>query len=68
MKRVRMRPRASDPAKRWKGFAPPPRPEAERLRRASEAAMALTPEQVLEASVKAGIHNPDGTLTRKYGG
>jgi hypothetical protein len=28
----------------------------------------MTPDEVLAISVQAGIHNPDGTLTEKYGG
>jgi hypothetical protein len=33
-----------------------------------KAAKKLTPEEVFALSVQAGIHNPDGTLTKKYGG
>ena len=39
-----------------------------RLALAVEKAAALTPEEVFAISVRAGIHNPDGSLTTKYGG
>ena len=54
------------PASRWAGFRPPELPEADKLRAAVEAARKLTPREVLQISVNAGIHNADGTLTRKY--
>ena len=54
------------PASRWAGFQPPPLPEADKLRSAVEAARRLTPRQVLQVSINAGIHNADGTLTSKY--
>jgi hypothetical protein len=33
-----------------------------------ELARRLTPDEVFALSVKAGIHNPDGTLTERFGG
>jgi hypothetical protein len=54
------------PAARWAGFQPPPLPEAARLKQAVETARKLTPREVLRVSISAGIHNTDGTLTRKY--
>ncbi len=33
-----------------------------------EKIKALSPLEVLALSVRAGIHNPDGTLTERYGG
>ena len=54
------------PASRWISFQPPELPEADKLRAAVEAARKLTPREVLQISVDAGIHNADGTLTRKY--
>lgn len=33
-----------------------------------EFARRLSPQQVFEGSVRAGIHNPDGTLTEWYRG
>lgn len=54
------------PTSRWAGFQPPPLPEADKLRSAVEAARKLTPREVMQVSIKAGIHNPDGTLTSKY--
>lgn len=50
----------------WKGFEPPALPEADKVRAAVERARSMTPKEVLAVSVRAGIHNPDGTLTEKY--
>lgn len=54
------------PASRWAEFQPPPLPEADKLRSAVEAARKLTPREVLQVSINAGIHNANGTLTSKY--
>jgi hypothetical protein len=54
------------PASRWAGFQPPKLPEADKLKVAVETARKLTPTQVLQVSINAGIHNADGTLTAKY--
>jgi len=43
-------------------------PTAEWRERLVAAAKKLTPQEVMGISVRAGIHNPDGTLTEKYGG
>ncbi len=40
--------------------------ERSRLRAAVTAARELTPQQVLQISIDAGIHNADGSLTEKY--
>jgi len=53
-------------ASRWVGFQPPPLPEANKLRSAVEAARKLTPHEVLQVSIDAGIHHENGTLTNKY--
>lgn len=55
-----------DAKARWAGYQPPSLPEAEKLRDAVEVARKLTPQQVIEISIAAGIHNADGTLTSKY--
>jgi hypothetical protein len=60
------KPAHAAPASRWSEFQPPPLPEADKLRSAVEAARKLTPREVLQVSIKAGIHNADGTLTEKY--
>jgi hypothetical protein len=55
-------------AKKWSKFAPPPIPQADAHAAALRAVRKMTPEQVLESSVRAGIHRPDGSLTKRYGG
>lgn len=50
----------------WAHFEPPALPEEQQLRAAVERAAKMAPHQVFESSVKAGIHNPDGTLTEHY--
>lgn len=42
------------------------RSESYNFAEAVNAAQQLTPQQVLDISINAGIHNPDGTLTEKY--
>ncbi|HYQ41001.1 MAG TPA: hypothetical protein VER11_03515 [Polyangiaceae bacterium] len=56
----------AEPASRWADFKPPQLAEADKLRAAVEAARKLTPREVLQVSIDAGIHNADGTLTSKY--
>jgi hypothetical protein len=56
----------TEPASRWTNFQPPALPEAAKLKRAVESARRLTPREVLQVSISAGIHNADGTLTQKY--
>lgn len=58
--------RTTTPAERWAAFQPPRLAEASKLKLAVEAARKLTPRQVLQVSINAGIHNADGTLTPKY--
>jgi hypothetical protein len=58
--------KAAEPASRWAGFHPPQLAEADKLKAAVEAARQLSPRQVLQVSIDAGIHNPDGTLSNKY--
>jgi hypothetical protein len=41
-------------------------PHAAELQRAVERVKSMTPGEVFQASVDAGIHNPDGTLTDEY--
>lgn len=50
----------------WRDFEPPALPEADKLRAAIARARSLTPKEVLAISVRAGIHNEDGSLTEKY--
>jgi hypothetical protein len=57
---------AAKPAARWATFEPPKLPEANKLKAAVERARKMTPKQVLQVSVSAGIHNADGSLTEKY--
>jgi hypothetical protein len=57
---------AAEAASRWAGFQPPALPEADKLKQAVESARKMTPSQVLQVSISAGIHNADGTLTQKY--
>ena len=57
---------ATKPASRWAAFQPPQLPEAAKLQAAIRSARKLTPRQVLQVSISAGIHNEDGTLTAKY--
>jgi len=52
----------STPAERWAGYRPPPLPGSAAIRSAIEKARQLTPAEVLEISVAAGIHNRDGSL------
>ena len=41
-------------------------PHENELREIIAEIQAMTPEELLEASVEAGIHNPDGSLTQAY--
>jgi hypothetical protein len=59
-------PPKSEAASRWSGFKPPALPEADKLKRAVEVARQMTPHEVLQISIIAGIHNADGTLTKNY--
>ena len=56
----------------WLGFYgwlllsdPPPHDNRQAL---IDLVKQMTSQEVLDLSIKAGIHNPDGTLTAKYGG
>lgn len=55
-------------AKKWSKFEPPPIPQADAHAAALRAVKKMTPAQVLESSVRAGIHRRDGSLTKRYGG
>ena len=46
----------------------PPHENEEAHRRLMVRLREMTPDEVLATSVRAGIHNPDGTLTEAYGG
>ena len=46
----------------------PPLPEQEALERAVDRICRMTPDEVFETSVRAGIYTPDGQLTEPYGG
>lgn len=59
-------PNSSSAAKRWQGYQPPELPNAEAYRRALARVRSMTPQQVFESSVRAGIHNSDGTLSDEY--
>jgi len=50
----------------WVGYDPPALPEADRLKQVVAAARQLSPREVLRISIEAGIHNEDGTLTKRY--
>ena len=52
----------------WKNFQPPELPEAEAHRKARERISKMTSEELLQTFVDSGINNPDGTLTKEYGG
>lgn len=53
-------------ASRWVTFQPPQLPEADRLAAAVQHLLRMTPEQVFQSSVHAGVHNSDGTLNEHY--
>ncbi|MGV3622446.1 MAG: hypothetical protein ACO1OB_16630 [Archangium sp.] len=44
----------------------PPHPDAEAHERVIKRLGQMTHEQIFQLSVDAGIHNPDGTLTKHY--
>ena len=50
----------------WSKWVPPPHPTAESHKVAMKRLRNMTPEELLQTSVDAGVHNPDGTLTDKY--
>jgi hypothetical protein len=52
----------------WATFQPPPLPEAAAHEAARRRLVAMTPREIFMASVASGIHNLDGTLTKRYGG
>ncbi len=54
------------PREIWSTYSPPELPEAAKLRAAIERLKKMSPDEVFETSVRAGIHNPDGTLTPQY--
>lgn len=51
-----------------KPYVPPPLPNQEKLDDVVKEIKNMTPEEVFNSSVECGIHNPDGTLTKEYGG
>lgn len=53
---------------RWVGAELRPTEEQARFERALSRLRNMTPEQVFQASVDAGVHNADGTLTEHYRG
>ncbi|MEO8903848.1 MAG: hypothetical protein ABI488_16165 [Polyangiaceae bacterium] len=58
--------RSITPAERWAAFQPPRLPEADRLDAAIARLSHMTPEQLFQTSVHAGVHQADGTLTEDY--
>ena len=52
----------------WATFQPTKLPEQEKIDAVLRALRAMTPEEIHESSVRSGIHNPDGSLTKAYGG
>ena len=58
--------RSTTPAERWAAFQPPRLPEADRIEAAIERLSHMTPEQVFQTSVHAGVHQADGTLSEAY--
>ena len=53
---------------KWEDFEVTPIENAEAHEAALEIVKKMTPQEVLDSSVKVGIHNPDGSLTKEYGG
>lgn len=51
---------------RWVGAELRRTEEQARFERALSRLRSMTPEQVFQASVDAGVHNADGTLTEHY--
>ena len=58
--------RSITPTERWAAFQPPRLPEADRIEAAIARLSHMTPEQVFQTSVHAGVHQPDGTLAEEY--
>ena len=58
--------RSITPAERWAAFQPPRLPEADRLDAAIARLSRMTPEQVFQTSVHAGVHRADGALADEY--
>ncbi len=52
----------------WSDFEPPPIENAETIAAALKRVKKMTPDEVLQSSVRLGIHNHDGSLTPEYGG
>lgn len=50
----------------WEYFKPSQHPDQLKWDKAISAAKKMTPSEFFESSVRAGIHNPDGTLTEMY--
>ena len=48
------------------GFVPPPHPNEEPHRRLMARLQAMSPQEVLDAAVRAGIYDEDGQLTGPY--
>lgn len=55
----------SDVAKA-QGFTPPPHANAEVHKRIMAKLAKMTPREVFETAVRAGIYTPDGKLTEHY--
>jgi hypothetical protein len=53
-------------AARWAGAELQQTPEQRRFEKALASVRSMTPQQVFQASVDAGVHNVDGTLTEHY--
>lgn len=53
---------------RWAKLAPGPLPEIEALRATRERVRLMTPEQLRQTFIDAGIYYPDGRLRPEYGG
>ena len=51
---------------KYRPFVPPPHLNAEIHPIVMAAFERMTPEEFLAAAVRAGIYNPDGTLTPSY--
>lgn len=56
----------SDRAKSLQGFKPPPHANAEVHARIMARLAAMTPQEFLQSSVRAGILTPDGQLAEHY--
>lgn len=53
---------------RWARLAPGPLPEAEALKTTRARVRSMTPKELRQSFIAAGIYDSDGKLRRQYGG